>query len=265
MNATTADRLTVWDAVKKEVVKTTSVRIQVEGPLLNYIQIDHLGSSGETLQPRSNPLVPVPAIRTHTSRMCHQIHSTCDICSGTHRTSVCMYKKQSHCEMQQLQRQPCDCIQGVPCQTCERTSNPDIHSAEAEEGTRSTRCATIRAIHGRLPDCKLRFGEKKSVHQQCQLPNRQCNPYQGNNSGHCLTQRTRSQGHIPPPQPQNIRNLKEIEGNLACRDIRSHSTADDHRHTILVTQLQQVQPLLAIRTEGTRELKRMMIDCYRSY
>ena len=34
---------------------------------------------------------------------------------------------------QEEQGQPRDCIQGVPCQTCKRTSNPDNHSAEAEK------------------------------------------------------------------------------------------------------------------------------------
>ena len=44
MDATTADRMTVWDAAKREVVETTSVKIVVESPLPDSIQIGHLGT-----------------------------------------------------------------------------------------------------------------------------------------------------------------------------------------------------------------------------
>ena len=84
-----ADRMSVWNSTAKAAQPTMSIKIKYEGSLPASLEIGHLGSFSV------RPFTPDP-IRCyrcqrfgHTTRTCHQETSTCGICSGAHRTTVC--------------------------------------------------------------------------------------------------------------------------------------------------------------------------------
>ena len=89
----TAERMTVWDPEAKTTVETMSVKIVYEGTLPSSIPIGFL----ETFSVRPYTPDPIRCYKCqrygHMSRMCHQRHSTCGICSGMHQTSVCVTRR----------------------------------------------------------------------------------------------------------------------------------------------------------------------------
>ena len=90
-----ADRMSVWNSTAKAAQPTMSIKIKYEGNLPASLEIGHLGSFSV------RPFTPDP-IRCyrcqrfgHTTRTCHQETSTCGICSGAHRTTVCQQKRKT--------------------------------------------------------------------------------------------------------------------------------------------------------------------------
>ena len=90
-----AERMSVWSQAAQASQPTMSVKIRWEGKLPSKIDIGHLGSYSV------RPYTPDP-IRCyrcqrygHTTRTCHQETSTCGICSGPHRTTVCQEKRRT--------------------------------------------------------------------------------------------------------------------------------------------------------------------------
>ena len=219
----------------------------------------------KAIQSRPNPLLQVPALRPHfedvPSKPLHLRHLQWQTQDLSLRGEA--GKRSSASEMQQLQRETCHCIESVPGQTSKGTSDADCLSSKAEEEHQChpASCTTICAISRRLPIRSARHAEEDEDINNTNYPEHDATQYQG-----CYRRGLTSARCHPkePPvkviAPKPVESMKSPETALTPESSESTIAAHQKIMDMLITQLQQVQPLLAIKTPETRELVSMMME-----
>ena len=278
----TAERMTVWDPETKTTVETMSVKIVYEGTLPSSIPIGFLG----TFSVRPYTPDPIRCYKCqrygHMSRMCHQRHSTCGICSGRHQTSVCVQRRKAetvvtkcfNCKGNHVTASKACPVRRAKAQALQKASQPkqapkqtpqpvvkdftptmeDFPAAELAANRKSTPVKKVLTTKTSAIQAPATTAPVKQV-SSTPVPDT-------SNTNAATTQQTSYATKLKKPTDAPPQAHQTVERTEAPTTVEPEQPTEEYQVIIgmLVNQLQVLQPLIGSTHKGTRDITRHMIE-----
>ena len=292
---TDATRMTVWDASTKQALPTKSIKVRWEGSALpQSIQVGHLGSY--TVRPFTPD--PVRCFRCqkfgHTTRTCHQMQSTCGICSGSHRTTVCLEKREtehvttkcSNCKGQHVSASKACPVRIQKAQAIQKSLTVKPATAKTTQASNKQVLQTSRAITKEFAPTMEDFPAAQIVIQEKQTAAKENNRTTSKIPTARKVDACKPQSYAEAIKPQSRKSVvaqprnpaamhpktaaspqpakpatPEIIVNTTRQNPKKPEVHDTYEQILdmLTTQLQQLRPLLAVQDKGAKTIIKLMI------
>ena len=292
---TDATRMTVWDASTKQALPTKSIKVRWEGSALpQSIQVGHLGSY--TVRPFTPD--PVRCFRCqkfeHTTRTCHQMQSTCGICSGSHRTTVCLEKREtehvttkcSNCKGQHVSASKACPVRIQKAQAIQKSLTVKPATAKTTQAFNKQVLQTSRAITKEFAPTMEDFPAAQIVIQEKQTAAKENNRTTSKIPTARKVDACKPQSYAEAIKPQSRKSVvaqpknpaamhpktaaspqpakpatPEIIVNTTRQNPKKPEVHDTYEQILdmLTTQLQQLRPLLAVQDKGAKTIIKLMI------
>ena len=291
---TDASRMTVWDASTKQALPTKSIKVRWEGSALpQSIQVGHLGSY--TVRPFTQD--PVRCFRCqklgHTTRTCHQMQSTCGICSGSHRTTVCLEKREtehvttkcSNCKGQHVSASKACPVRIQKSQDIQKSLTAKPVTAKTAQASNKQAPQTSKAITKEFaptmedfPAAQIVIQEKQTTAKEytrttSKIPTaRKVDASKPQSYAEAIKHQSRKSVVVQPrnpaamhpkttasPQPAKAATPEIIQNTP--QNPKKPEVHDTYEQILdmLTTQLQQLRPLLAVQDKGAKTIIKLMI------